>query len=628
MTETFDPLSWSDVDEETPMPGVEGAPAAGKPPERDLPFDGEALLFGLVAAPSSTDALAVELLAGARSRALLGRWVVIPFRQDGERTFAVGQVRRVAMENELFSGATARSVISSVGSLPPSASEDLYRADLVLSAVFALRGAEETAVPSLLGTVPPSGSPAFIVSDDFLRGLLRKNSPDLFYLGTAYGPRGRDLLLPTWIRHFRKGPGGAGDTYHMGIFGRTGSGKSVLAKMVLTGFARHRGTSLFVFDPQGEFSRDLGGPSDQEGFLFDWGRVAEERFGKKVQAVPLRNLILDSWELFEDVVGKALVFQWLGYPRGEKRDLAAEQLSRELRERHIDLTALSGDEAFEAVGEIVSDEVFVKRVYMTDDSVERHLRKARDYWSNPSQKEQIRRLWRAMTILFDERRKGTVSVSRLVEESSRGDRIVVVNLSREGLDRGISIAAGGADMIWDEEIQGLVVWRLLEALRRRGEEAYLEGERLNTLVVLDEAHRFVPRGTLEGQKGRVRDLLVSASRETRKYGLGWLFVSQTLASLHPEVVGQLRALFVGFGLTGGSELASLRDLAGGDGEALSIYQRFPDPQSAPSDCYRSFNFMLLGPLSPLAFSGQPLFLSAFSSVEPFLEANDLGGERR
>ncbi|MBL3593915.1 MAG: ATP-binding protein [Synergistaceae bacterium] len=621
MTKSFDPLSWSDVSEEVPLPGVE----VSLPDDRGrLPYDGEAESFGVVAAPSSTDALIVDVLAEARHRALQGRWVVVPFRQEGERTFAVGQVRRISMENDLFSGATSRAVITASGSLPPSASEDLYRAELSLSAVFALRGPQEQVVPSLMGTVPPSGSPAYLVSDDFLQGLLSRSHRDLFYLGTAYGPTGRNLLLPTWIRHFRKGPGGAGDTYHMGIFGRTGSGKSVLAKMVLTGFARHDGTSLFVFDPQGEFSRDLGGSaSDQEGFLFDWGRVATRKFGKRVQAVPLRNLVLDSWDLFEDVIGKALVFQWLGYPRGEKRDLAAEQLARELRERHIGLAELGTDEAFEAVGAIVSDEVFVKRVYMTDDSVERHLRKARDYWSDPVSRRQIERLWKAMTLLFDDRRKGTVSVSRLVDDVAGGDRIVVVNLSREGLDRGVSIASGGADMIWDEEIQGLIVWRLLEALRKKGEATYLDGGRLNVLVVLDEAHRFVPRGNLEGTTGRVRDLLVTASRETRKYGLGWLFVSQTLASLHPEVIGQMRALFVGFGLTGGGELAALRDLAGGDGEALAVYQRFPDPQSAPSDLYRTFNYMLLGPLSPLAFSGQPLFLAAFPSPQAFLEANGL-----
>lgn len=622
MSDSFNVLDWEAFSGDPVMAGVEREQTAAEELSR-LPFDGEAPLFAVVASPSSTERLVVDVLAASRSLALLGRWVVVPFLQDGERTFAVGQVKGVTMENDLFERGTARAVVSSMGSLPPSASQDLYRAELSMSAVFALRGPEGSVVPSLMGTVPPSGSGAYLVSDAFLGGLLRRNSPDLFYLGTAYGSTGRSLLLPTWIRHFRKGPGGAGDTYHMGIFGRTGSGKSVLAKMVLTGFARHKGTSLFVFDPQGEFSRDLGGSSGEEGFSLDWGRVAEDRFGKKVQAVPLRNLVLDSWELFEDVVGKALVFQWLGYPRGEKRDLAAEQLSRELRRRHVGLNDLSGDEAFAAVGEIVGDEGFVKRVYMTDESVERHLRKARDHWSDPSQREQLRSLWRGMTILFDDRRRGTVPVARLVEELARGDRIVVVNLSREGLDRGISLAAGASDMVWDEEIQGLVVWRLLEALRRRGEEAYLDGKRLNVLVVLDEAHRFVPRGALEGPQGKVRDLLVSAARETRKYGLGWLFVSQTLASLHPEVVGQLRALFVGFGLTGGNELAGLRDLAGGDGEALTLYQRFPDPQSAPSDTYRSFNYMLLGPLSPLAFSGQPLFLSAFASPEAFLDANGL-----
>ncbi len=623
----FDPERYlSTMDGEVSMPGVE------KPSEESFSiegwFGGNPLQVGVMASPSSTDKLVMDVLEECRDRSLVGRWIVIPFVQDGIPALSLGQAVRVEMENDLFQSGVSRAVIASQGVLPPSASRDLLRVEVGVSATFGFR--DGLSFPSALGTVPPSGSPAYLVNDDFLGRLLSRNAGDLFYLGRAYGDRSSSLLLPTWIRHFKTGTGGAGDTYHMGIFGKTGSGKSVLAKMILMGFGRHSRTSLFVLDPQGEFSRDVVGvKGSEEGFRMAWGDVLSQRCGKRIRVVPLRNLVLDTWDLFLDVVGKGLLFQWLGYPRGEKRDLAAEQLTRELRKRKIVLSHLSHREIFDQVGRIVADETFVRRVYVSDDSVQSHLQKARDYWDDPELREDLYRVWKAVTGLFDDTRRGTENVTSLVEAvtSGEGGEIVVVNLSREDLETAVSISAGCREILWDDEIKGMVIWRLLEVLRRKGEESYLRGQRLNTLVVLDEAHRFIPRGGLEGQRAQIRDLLVSASRETRKYGIGWLFVSQTLNSLHPEVIAQMRALFIGYGLNSGNELQALRDLAGGNPQALGLYQSFPDPQGAPVPSLREFNFMLLGPLSPLAFAGQPLFLSAFTEVQAFLEANGLGVSR-
>lgn len=624
----FDPKKYLSMmaSEEVPMPGVE---ADAERPDFSIEgwFGGEPRQVGVVAAPSSTDRILADILTVKRDRSLVGRWLVIPFSQDGAPALSLGQAIRVELENDLFQNGVSRAVIARQGALPPSAAEDLLRVEVGISATFRLQ--DGLSVPSTLGTVPPSGSPVYLVNDDFLDRLLSRNARDLFYLGQAYGDISAPLLLPTWIRHFRGGPGGAGDTYHIGIFGKTGSGKSVLAKMVLMGFGRHDGTSLFVLDPQGEFSRDvMGVAGSHEGFRLAWGDVLETRCGKSVRVVPLRNLVLDTWDLFLDVVGKGLLFQWLGYPRGEKRDLAAEQLTRELRKRKVSLGGLSSRKVFETVGTIVGEETFIRRVYVSEESVQSHLQKARDYWEDPGLREDLFRVWKAVTGLFDDTRKGTVSVTSLVEAvtSGTGGEIVVINLSREGLETAVSISAGSGEILWDDEIQGMVIWRLLDVLRRKGEERYLRGQRLNTLVVLDEAHRFIPRGSLEGQRSQIRDLLVSASRETRKYGIGWLFVSQTLTSLHPEVIAQMRALFVGYGLNSGNELQALRDLAGGNPQALGLYQGFPDPQGAPMPSMRKFNFMLLGPLSPLAFAGQPLFLSAFTDVRGFLEANGLAGD--
>ena len=115
-----------------------------------------------------------------------------------------------------------------------------------------------------------------------------------------------------------------------------------------------------------------------------------------------------------------------------------------------------------------------------------------------------------------------------------------------------------------------------------------------------------------GKKG-----LIDAVRTTRKYGLGWLFISQTLSSLHTEILQQLRIQFFGFGLSMGQEFQSLRQIVGGNDSALRLYSLFRDPQPAFDIAGRQYSFMTTGPISPLSFAGTPLFLSAFNFNEFF-----------
>jgi hypothetical protein len=89
-------------------------------------------------------------------------------------------------------------------------------------------------------------------------------------------------------------------------------------------------------------------------------------------------------------------------------------------------------------------------------------------------------------------------------------------------------------------------------------------------------------------------------RETRRYGIGWFFISQTLGGIDNEILQQLRILAFGFGLAMGTEFDRLRDFASGDKRSLELYQSFRDPQSFPRRDLQEFPFMAVGPVSPLA----------------------------
>jgi CO dehydrogenase nickel-insertion accessory protein CooC1 len=68
--------------------------------------------------------------------------------------------------------------------------------------------------------------------------------------------------MPFWLKHFGNSADGAGEAYHIGVFGKTGSGKSGLAAYVLLGYARHKNMGILFVDPQGQFTSGKDLPFD------------------------------------------------------------------------------------------------------------------------------------------------------------------------------------------------------------------------------------------------------------------------------------------------------------------------------------------------------------------------------
>ena len=119
------------------------------------------------------------------------------------------------------------------------------------------------------------------------------------------------MLLPSWFRHFgESADGGLGDAMHIGIFGKTGSGKSVLGKMVMLSYMRHPGMSLLVLDPQGEFSK-IGDDEPVRDFV--------ESLKKRIDVYDLSKMVLlPNWELFKKILVDSAVSKRFGHKGGPK----------------------------------------------------------------------------------------------------------------------------------------------------------------------------------------------------------------------------------------------------------------------------------------------------------------------
>lgn len=570
--------------------------------------------LGVVGSPSSTSELAIDILGSAVTRKLVGELALFEFLQDEAPHYALGQIAEVQLRNIWHEDPTMRSLIRQRGWVDAvSERQDTHLGKMAVSAVFR-KGGSAGYEPSILGTVPSTGTHIHIVSDEILDELLRPYQDQIFYLGHVYGSKPK---LPLWFKHFDRGPDGAGEAYHIGIFGKTGSGKSVLAKMILLAYARYPKMALLVIDPQGEFAKDMRSDTPIGEFPLPLKRVIEKK-GKEHFVYTVRNLVLDRWELFEQILFESLFFERLTVPKGENRQLACSILCDRLKRAKVVLKNLHLRESFDKAWAILEDDRVQRIFYRSQGSRDRF----NDALSEADPDEFYQDYWSPVAELFKEDRKGARTVNKALSwlldpnPESESRPILIIDLSKE--------QAKG--LFWNDTIQALVIKRLLDGLNQTAEYFYKEGESLNALVVIDEAHRLAPRDLPkddEAAKG-VRNVLIDAARTTRKYGLGWLFISQTLSSLHQEILQQLRIFFFGFGLGLGQEFQSLRQLVGSSGPALGLYQLFRDPHSAFDVASRQYSFMTIGPVSPLSFSGSPLFFNAFNNVDAFLQANDYG----
>lgn len=565
--------------------------------------------LGVVGSPSSTAQLALDILGTAVTRKLVGELALFRYLQDASAHYALGQITEIQLRNIWHEDPTMRSLIRQRGRVDAvSERQDTHLGQMTISAVFR-EGGPAGYEPSILGTVPSTGTPIHLVTDPVLDELLRPYREQIFYLGHVYGSNPK---LPLWFKHFDKGPDGAGEAYHLGIFGKTGSGKSVLAKMILLAYSRYPRMALLVIDPQGEFSRDIRRGVSSEEFALPLGIIAR-KLGKQPVVLTVRNLVLDRWELFEQILFESQFFERLTIPRGENRELACGILSDRLRKVRVKLKSLHDRKSFDKAWSLLQDEKVQRVFYRTEASRARFNDAVHD--ADPD--EFYEQYWAPVAELFREDREGARSIDRALgwllgmDKSNRP--ILVIDLSKDQTH----------GLFWNDKIQSLVIKRLLDGLSWTAEEFYKEDQSLNALVVIDEAHRLAPRELpREDDTGRsVRSVLIDAARTTRKYGLGWLFISQTLSSLHSEILQQLRIFFFGFGLGLGQEFQSLRQLVGSSGTALDLYQLFRDPHSAFDTMSRQYSFMTIGPVSPLSFSGSPLFLNAFNTVDAFMEAN-------
>jgi DNA helicase HerA-like ATPase len=570
---------------------------------------------GNVGSPSTTNSVTVDILDVASNAPLHGSLVYLGHPLEDRFLIAIGTVAEIRTSNRWHEDPNMRGVLKHYGSLPHlSGIGDVRTAEVLIQAAYIAdsedpaEGDDPVESGGSLSMSPTTGATVARVSDAFLANLLRRHADEITYLGKIYRS---DVKLPLTLRHFEKGPGGAGEAYHSGVFGMTGSGKSVLASYLVAAQLRHDSLGVLVIDPQGQFTSEEGLPFS----LQEWA----ESLGREVQTYSIASQLQlpQDAPLLSELLGLTRFFaDLLTIKGGDNRESAVAELTRIFRDINKWHERKADEVLREALEALLNNPGAIQRIYSSQQAQARLTGVLQAMLENPSEMNLALDIFRPLHSLFTKQNTGggqRTSIHKVLGDAlAPGNRrpLSIIDFSNTGV---------GAELLESTAVKARILRVVCSQLNRRAEEAFKEGKRLNMQVVFDEAHRFAAESAENAEARELADRLVDYVRTTRKYGLGWMFVTQEIGSLRRAIYTQLRVRAFGYGLTSGSELQRLRETIG-DPQALELYRSFVDPQALdPSE----YPFMLTGPVSPLSFTGAPVFLSVYTSFEEFRADNGI-----
>jgi len=568
--------------------------------------------IGVIGSPSTTTEVTVDILESCFSKKLLGQLVFYLQKQEETLAYVIGQLTSMITRNRWHEDMNFRPMVKRTGKLNHlSIESDIKTALLTIQSSFVENNKYSTGSKislSLLGTSPSTSTPVYIVSNKLLNYLLKPYKYLLTYIGYIFETR---VAMPTWFKHFGsdiRDPRAAGEAYHIGVFGKTGSGKSALSAYILLSYALNQHMSIMIIDPQGQFSKNTD-------FGFDWHTSLRE-IGRKPQIInAATDLYLIKKDIFPLLLDKRGFYLQLGIKHPNNRENAIEELRKYIRINNVSLQKGAPNLLQEFLHSLLDDNIMSK-IYSSKDKraqvqsiVEETLNSQQllndlknNYWdpvltlfvskkSNGKNKYDVRKIATLITKQYEN------------EETAP---FYIIDISK---------AVKGFSM--DDDIKTLYLGRIIHWIDIIAQENYEKDLRSNVLVVMDEAQKFLTRYVEDEEISLLRNYIINGVKTHRKYGVGYMLITQNISSLDSDIISQLRIFFVGFGLVG-ADLARLKDILP-DPNALDFYRgSFIDPKNTNNE---KFPFMFFGPVSPLSFSGSPLFMHVFTDINDFKRYN-------
>ncbi|NJP07640.1 MAG: ATP-binding protein, partial [Chloroflexaceae bacterium] len=435
----------------------------------------------------------------------------------------------------------------------------------------------------------------------------------IFYAGQSPGD---GLPVPLTLRHFGgTEQGGFGEAVMMGIFGQTRSGKSILAAQLLAGFAAHPSMGLLVLDPQGEFGRDRFAAGDHRVDFSIRRLLGELHTPRTITVTSTDDVALEGCEAFTEMLRRAGFFEELGFKGANKEREASERMAALLGDlndeggRRRPIRDLRAGDLRLLVKDLsrFADVIYASRPGTTPGEGQRALDVMARFELDHAR---LSRIW-LKTLESFRTDMGRVPLSQLIGQVLQERAVVVLSFAQEH---------------GNDAVPYFLLNEILTRLRHVIHRSFQSGAGSNALVVLDEAHLFAGEHASECADGvRTRTLLAQSVRMTGKYGVGWMFVTQTLHDFDKTILRQLQVKVFGQGFKIGADREFVEMELGREGFAR--YCSLPDPKRTGR-----YTFMITGPIVALGSLGTPLVLQSFRSSADLIRSNphcfgEVEGER-
>jgi len=421
------------------------------------------------------------------------------------------------------------------------------------------------------------------------------------YLGHFWGT---NIKAPLMLQDFQT----LKEAYHFFVAGQTGSGKSTIVQMLLALYNKlNPRMNFLILDTVGEFTASFKGERELFLHLKDVWRGEVEIY------TPPENLALEGWELFKELCLENEIMKHLGVPvkSVDNAKDGIDYLVKKLKgDKNRDTAYITPRIVEEVMQSLIEDEEFVKSIYKRDEKSRERVRSA---LQNPENINEFSKALQGIVKLFTKANTDKKTIREVVSgflesawEGSSGKCVV--------LD--FTLYKAGGNLIG---MRSKYVRETLRQLYNAGIDLYRKSGNinLNTLVVLEEAHNYVPKRIEDKETNTLSDEIVKYFIETRKFGIGWMCITTRPSNVRREVFDHSRVKFIGMGLTSGPDAELLKETFGP--EFLNTYRLFPDP-SDPLSPKKEVCFAIAGPITILSRQS-PEFITVFSSKEEFLKAN-------
>jgi hypothetical protein len=463
----------------------------------------------------------------ARGYAALGQYVMI----ESEDTQILARLNQIDLSNAVHDDLTFGPILAHSGCVPNWSGEvDVERSTLE---VIGARDFEGKRTPFRIN--PASGTQILEASSEQIENFYNeKDKQCRVVIGTA--PHSQGLPISIINRHFGAWEqGGYGEARHTGIFGQNGSGKTVHAtELIGLKLIAHPRMGFLCPDTAG----DISDPTRHDRGDFHWNyKDLMDAAGVSLEILPISEIRLLSKNTLIELLSP--FFLKVLSTDGKCSNRLAEDITESLfPDRDIDSQSLTGNNIFAAMIPDGIERAFSQN--LKKGKIQQAERLRDDAYSRKHFEGELNRIKK----FFDGRER----IDQLISSVLQGSRRVVIKMD-------LSAAV-------QEREQVFIMKEVFDHLARRARALYYGKQTCNALLAIDEASKWIPQGDRDSATGSI---IENTLKETRKYGLGTMIISQRMVDVSKAVLAQAHMLWFGRGLGIGADRKHLEECLGKQG---------------------------------------------------------------